>query len=145
MMMLPKRESKDRKEMTTTQHQLQLEKKLADLLQDRTEKLAELKKIKKAFSDDNPKKNKWLLDMAAEIEKLDTYITQHTNRINGMKQRAKTSTDAMNRKIDTKRKILFGAYFEHLLKSGELDPIYKEKFLNFLTRESDKSLFDDLS
>lgn len=144
MMMLPKRESKDRKEMTTTQHQIQLEKKLADLLQDREEKLAELKKIKKAFSDDNPKKNKWLLDMAADIEKLDTQINQHTNRINGMKQRAKTATDAINRKMDTKRKILLGAYFEQLLKSGELDPIYKEKFLNFLTRENDKSLFTDL-
>jgi predicted nucleic acid-binding Zn-ribbon protein len=130
--------------MTTTQHQIQLENKLNSLIAKREEKLIELKKIKKAFVDDNPKKNKWLVDMASDIEKLDTYITQHTNRIDGMKQRAKNADQSVNRKIDTKRKILMGAYFENLLKSGELDPSYKEKFLNFVKRESDKSLFEDL-
>lgn len=81
--------------------------------------------------------------MTAHIEKLDTYITQHTNRIDSIKQRAKIADQSVNRKRDTKRKILMGAYFEHLLKSGELDSIYKEKFLSFIKRESDKSLFDD--
>lgn len=128
----------------TTQHQLQLEEKLKTLLENHKKKLLELKEIKKAFLDDNPKKNKWLLDMAADIEKLETQITQHTNRIDGMKQRAKNADQSVNRKIDTKRKILMGAYFENLLKSGELDPSYKDKFLNFVKRESDKSLFEDL-
>ena len=129
--------------MTATQQQLQLENKLNALLAEREEKLIELKKVKKAFVDDNPKKNKWLVDMASDIEKLDTYITQHTNRIDGMKQRAKNADQSVNRKIDTKRKILMGAYFESLLKSGELDSSYKDKFLSFIQRENDKSLFDD--
>lgn len=129
--------------MTTTQQQIQLEQKLEVLIQDRKEKVKELKKFQKAFVDDNPKKNKWLIEMTDHIEKLDKYITQNRNRIEGMKQRAKHATDSVNRKADTKRKILMGAYFEHLLKSGELDQSYKEKFLNFVIRESDKSLFDD--
>ena len=57
--------------MTTTQHQIQLENKLNSLIAKREEKLIELKKIKKAFVDDNPKKNKWLVDMASDIEKLE--------------------------------------------------------------------------
>ncbi|MCF9035366.1 hypothetical protein JKI98_10975 [Acinetobacter nectaris] len=81
--------------------------------------------------------------MASDIENLDRYITQHTNRIDGMKQRAKVIDQAVDRKRDTKRKIIMGAYFEHLLKSGALDPNYKDKFLNFVIRENDKSLFDD--
>lgn len=129
--------------MTTTQQQIQLEQKLEVLIQDRKEKVKKLKKFQKAFVDDNPKKNKWLIEMTDHIEKLDKYITQNRNRIQGMKQRAKHATDSVNRKVDTKRKILMGAYFEHLLKSGELDHSYKEKFLNFVIRESDKSLFDD--
>lgn len=129
--------------MAITQQQIELEKKLEALIQDRKEKISELKKVKNAFVDDNPKKNKWLIEMTAHIEKLDTYITQHTNRIDSIKQRAKIADQSVNRKRDTKRKILMGAYFEHLLKSGELDSIYKEKFLSFIKRESDKSLFDD--
>lgn len=129
--------------MTVTQQQIQLENKLNALLAEREEKLIELRKVKKAFVDDNPKKNKWLIDMASDIEKLDTYITQHTNRIDSMKQRAKHADQSVNRKRDTKRKILMGAYFENLLKSGELDSSYKDKFLNFIQRESDKSLFED--
>lgn len=129
--------------MTVTQQQIQLENKLNALLAEREEKLIELKKVKKAFVDDNPNKNKWLIDMASDIEKLDTYITQHTNRIESMKQRAKHADQSVSRKLDTKRKILMGAYFENLLKSGELDSSYKDKFLNFIQRESDKSLFED--
>jgi hypothetical protein len=79
--------------------------------------------------------------MTAHIEKLDIYITQHINRIEGMKQRSKHVDQTVDRKRDTKRKIIMGAYFEYLLKTGELDPSYKEKFLNFLKRDSDKSLF----
>lgn len=129
--------------MAITQQQIELEQKLESLIQDRQEKMIELKRVRKTFADDNPKKNKWLLNMASDIENLDRYITQHTNRIEGMKQRAKIVDQAVDRKRDTKRKIIMGAYFEHLLKSGELDPSYKEKFLNFVIRESDKSLFDD--
>jgi predicted RNase H-like nuclease (RuvC/YqgF family) len=127
--------------MAITQQQIELEKKLEELIQDRKEKISELKKFKKAFVNDDSKKNKWLIEMTAHIEKLDIYITQHINRIEGMKQRSKHVDQTVDRKRDTKRKIIMGAYFEYLLKTGELDPSYKEKFLNFLKRDSDKSLF----
>lgn len=42
--------------MAITQQQIELEKKLEALIQDRKEKISELKKVKNAFVDDNPKK-----------------------------------------------------------------------------------------
>ncbi len=128
--------------MTKLQEKLQAE--LDNLLADRKKLLAEMRQVRSAILEDNPKKNKWLITITNKIEDLDRYISQHENRIQGIKQRQKTTEAKMKRRQDTKRKILLGALVEHWLKMEILDKeLVKSELNEFLIRDDDKKLFND--
>ena len=124
--------------------QKELEDQLAKMLVDRDSLLAEMRSVRSAVKKDNPKKNKWLTEMIDHLDKLDTYITQNENRIQAIKQRKQLSRSKLNRKQDSKRKILMGAMVEHLIETDKLSKTFViDELENFLTRDSDKALFAD--
>ena len=122
--------------------QRELEDQLAKMLVDRDSLLAEMRSVRSAVKKDNPKKNKWLTDMVDHIDKLDKYITQNENRIQGIKQRKHDADNKTKRKQDTKRKILMGALVEHLIETDKLSKTFViDELESFLIRDSDKELF----
>ena len=122
--------------------QRELEDQLAKMLVDRDSLLAEMRSVRSAVKKDNPKKNKWLTDMVDHIDKLDKYITQNENRIQGIKQRKHDADNKTKRKQDTKRKILMGAMVEHLIETDKLSKTFViDELESFLIRDSDKELF----
>ena len=124
--------------------QRDLEDQLAKMLVDRDSLLAEMRSVRSAVKKDNPKKNKWLTEMIDHLDKLDTYITQNENRIQAIKQRKHVAKSKLNRKQDSKRKILMGAMVEHLIETDKLSKKFiTDELENFLTRDSDKALFAD--
>lgn len=127
-----------------TKLEMELRDKLDAMLSDRKKLLAEIKQVRSAVLEDNPKKNKWLTEMIDDVEKLDRYIDQHQNRIEGIKQRQKLADNRTQRKQDTKRKILLGAMLEKWVAEEKIDRAIVSDGLNeFLLRDSDKALFDD--
>lgn len=127
-----------------TKLQRELEDRLEKLLANRESLLAEIKQVRSAVLEDNPQKHKWLTKMIDDVEKLDKYITQHQNRIEGIKQRQKLADNRTQRKQDTKRKILLGAMLEKWVADEKIDRAIVSDGLNeFLLRDSDKALFDD--
>ena len=121
--------------------QKDLEDQLAKMLVDRDSLLAEMRSVRSAVKKDNPKKNKWLTEMIDHLDKLDTYITQNENRIQAIKQRKHVAKSKLNRKQDSKRKILMGAMVEHLIETDKLSKKFiTDELENFLTRDSDKAL-----
>ena len=124
--------------------QRELEDQLAKMLVERDSLLAEMRSVRSAVKKDNPKKNKWLTEMIDHLDKLDTYITQNENRIQAIKQRKHVAKSKLNRKQDSKRKILMGAMVEHLIETDKLSKKFiTDELENFLTRDSDKALFAD--
>ena len=124
--------------------QRELEDELAKMLVDRDRLLAEVRSVRSAVKKDNPKKNKWLTEMIDHLDKLDKYITQNENRIQAIKQRKQLASNKVNRKQDSKRKILMGAMVEHLIKTNKISKTFVVDELDkFLTRDSDKALFAD--
>jgi hypothetical protein len=72
------------------------------------------------------------------LEKLKEQRDKLNDRIQQKEARLKSS----ERKIDTRKKILIGSYFlDEAIKNGKLDDI-KNKLDSFLTRNSDRRLFD---
>lgn len=121
-----------------------LEDQLAKMLVDRDSLLAEMRSVRSAVKKDNPKKNKWLTEMIAHLDKLDTYITQNENRIQAIKQRKHVAKSKLNSKQDSKRKILMGAMVERLMNEDKISISFiVEELDKFLTRDSDKALFAD--
>ena len=122
----------------------ELEDQLAKKLLERDELLAEMRSIRSAVVKDNPKKNKWLLTAIERIEKLDKYISQNNNRIQGIDKRKEKADEAINRRKHNQQKYLLGAMVEHLLKTDKLskDSVRKE-LNNFLNRDYDIKLFAD--
>ena len=121
-----------------------LEDQLAKMLVDRDSLLAEMRSVRSAVKKDNPKKNKWLTEMIAHLDKLDTYITQNENRIQAIKQRKHVAKSKLNSKQDSKRKILMGAMVERLMNENKISRSFiVEELDKFLTRDSDKALFAD--
>jgi len=121
-----------------------LEDQLAKMLVDRDSLLAEMRSVRSAVKKDNPKKNKWLTEMIAHLDKLDTYITQNENRIQAIKQRKHVAKSKLNSKQDSKRKILMGAMVERLMNEDKISRSFiVEELDKFLTRDSDKALFAD--
>ncbi len=58
-------------------------------------------------------------------------------------RKEKNKLDQQERKNDTRRKILLGALMMDMMKKGELDEKKIMKRLdNFLTKETDRKLFD---
>lgn len=124
--------------------QRELEDQLAKMLVDRDSLLVEMRSVRSAVKKDNPKKNKWLTEMIDHLDKLDTYIAQNENRIQAIKQRKQLASSKLNRKQDSKRKILMGAMVEHLIKTDKLSKTFvMDELESFLTRDSDKALFAD--
>ena len=124
--------------------QRDLEDQLAKMLVDRDSLLAEMRSVRSAVKKDNPKKNKWLTEMIDHLDKLDTYITQNENRIQAIKQRKQVARSKLNRKQDSKRKILMGAMVERLMNEDKISRSFiVEELDKFLTRDSDKALFAD--
>lgn len=124
--------------------QKELEDQLAKMLVDRDSLLAEMRSVRSAVKKDNPKKNKWLTEMIAHLDKLDTYITQNENRIQAIKQRKHVAKSKLNSKQDSKRKILMGAMVERLMNEDKISRSFIfEELDKFLTRDSDKALFAD--
>ena len=124
--------------------QRELEDQLAKMLVDRDSLLAEMRSVRSTVKKDNPKKNKWLTEMIDHLDKLDTYITQNENRIQAIRQRKQLASNKLNRKQDSKRKILLGAMLEKWVSDGVLDKNEVAKGLdNFLVRPSDKELFSE--
>ena len=124
--------------------QRELEDQLARMLVDRDSLLAEMRSVRSVVKKDNPKKNKWLTEMIDHLDKLDTYITQNENRIQAIKQREQVARSKLYRKQDSKRKILMGAMVEHLIETDKLSKKFiTDELESFLTRDSDKALFDD--
>lgn len=124
--------------------QKELEDQLAKMLVDRDSLLAEMRSVRSVVKKDNPKKNKWLTEMIDHLDKLDTYITQNENRIQAIKQRKHLARSKLNRKQDSKRKILMGAMVEHLIETDKLSKKFiTDELESFLTRDSDKALFAD--
>jgi predicted nucleic acid-binding Zn-ribbon protein len=124
--------------------QKELEDQLAKMLVDRDSLLAEIRSVRSAVKKDNPKKNKWLTEMIDHLDKLDTYITQNENRIQAIKQRKQLASSKLNRKQDSKRKILMGAMVQRLVETDKLSKTFvMDELENFLTRDSDKALFAD--
>ena len=124
--------------------QKELEDQLAKMLVDRNELLSEMRSVRTAVKKDNPKKNKWLTEMVDHLDKLDTYINQNENRIQAINQRKRLASNKVNRKQDSKRKILMGAMVEHLIETDKLSKTFVlDELENFLTRDSDKALFSD--
>lgn len=132
--------------MTKTKTKLQrtLADSLEKMLADRDGVIEELAQVSVALNN-TPKQNKWIATQIARIEELDKYIRQHQNRIEGIEQRQKLSQASVERKRDTKRKILLGALVEQWVKTGTLE---QSKFIKeldkFLVRDSDRELFSDL-
>lgn len=130
------------KNMTKLQRELQ--DKLEELLANRESLLAEIKQVRSAVLDDNPKKHKWLTKMIDDVEKLNKYITQHQNRIAGIQKRQQLADNHVKRKQDTKRKILLGAMVEKWIEDQKISKEMVASELNsFLSRESDKELFEN--
>ena len=124
--------------------QKELEDQLAKMLVDRDSLLAEMRSVRSAVKKDNPKKNKWLIEMIDHLDKLDTYITQNENRIQAIKQRKQVARSKLYRKQDSKRKILMGALVEHLMETNKISKTFiLDELDNFLIRDSDKALFSD--
>ena len=124
--------------------QKELEDQLAKMLVDRDSLLAEMRSVRSAVKKDNPKKNKWLTEMIDHLDKLDTYITQNENRIQAIKQRKQLAMGKLNRKQDSKRKILMGAMVERLMNEDKISRSFiVDELDKFLTRDSDKALFAD--
>lgn len=124
--------------------QRELEDQLAKMLVDRDSLLAEMRSVRSAVKKDNPKKNKWLTEMIDHLDKLDTYITQNENRIQAIKQRKLLAMGKLNRKQDSKRKILMGAMVERLMNEDKISRSFiVDELDKFLTRDSDKALFAD--
>lgn len=124
--------------------QRELEDQLAKMLVDRDSLLAEMRSVRSAVKKDNPKKNKWLTEMIDHLDKLDTYITQNENRIQAIKQRKQVASSKLNRKQDSKRKILMGAMVERLMNEDKISRSFiVDELDKFLTRDSDKVLFSD--
>tara|TARA_R110000751_G_scaffold182254_4_gene289130 strand:+ start:1220 stop:1645 length:426 start_codon:yes stop_codon:yes gene_type:complete len=127
-----------------TKLQAALEEKLTKMLADRDRLLAEVDAVRSAVLEDNPKQNKGLIKMIDRVQELDKYIRQHENRIQGIKQRQKTSENSIRRKQDSKRKILMGALVEHLMETNKISKTFiLDELDNFLIRDSDKALFSD--
>ena len=124
--------------------QKELEDQLAKMLVDRDSLLSEMRSVRSAVKKDNPKKNKWLTEMIDHLDKLDTYITQNENRIQAIEQRKLLASNKLNRKQDSKRKILMGAMVERLMNEDKISRSFiVDELDNFLTRDSDRALFAD--
>ena len=122
----------------------ELEDQLAKKLLERDELLAEMRSVRSAVVKDNPKKNKWLLTAIERIEKLDKYISQNNNRIQGIDKRKEKADEAINRRKHNQQKYLLGAMVEHLLKTDKLSKDFVRKELDrFLRRDYDIELFSD--
>ena len=122
----------------------ELEDQLAKKLLERDELLAEMRSVRSAVVKDNPKKNKWLLTAIERIEKLDKYISQNNNRIQGIDKRKEKADEAINRRKHNQQKYLLGAMVEHLLKTDKLSKDFVRKELDgFLSRDYDIELFSD--
>lgn len=76
--------------------------------------------------------------MSNHLERLKAQREKLEARIQAAEARAKTS----ERKKDTRRKILVGSYYlDQAMKSNQMDNL-KMLLDKFLTRESDRKLFD---
>lgn len=72
------------------------------------------------------------------IEKLKSQQAKLAARIQAMEARAKVS----ERKQETRRKILIGAYYwDAVKKNGEME-LLKQQLDGYLTRDSDRTLFE---
>ena len=80
--------------------------------------------------------------MASRIEKL---IEQRA-RIDARIQAVKARLDQNERKLDTRRKVLLGAYVLETMRRGNLAPadlaLAGERFSAWLTRDQDRALFN---
>lgn len=75
---------------------------------------------------------------ASQLLKLKEQRAKLEARIQAAEARAKQD----ERKKDTRRKILVGSYYlEHVMQNNQMDEL-KKKLDEFLTRNSDRKLFD---
>ena len=69
-------------------------------------------------------------------------LKEQRDKLNARIQLAEARDKVLERKKDTRRKILVGSYYlDHALKNNEWDAL-KNLLDNFLTRDSDRKLFD---
>ena len=75
------------------------------------------------------------------LSKLDKLKLQQ-NKLKARIQKIESVEKHKDRKQDTRRKILIGSYFlDQAMQAGTLDDI-KKQMAEFLTRNSDRALFD---
>lgn len=78
----------------------------------------------------------------ADKNKIDK-IQQRIEELKKQLRQEKAKENARERKIDTRKKILYGAMLMHWVEIGEISEADLLKGLDkFLTRDSDRSLFD---
>lgn len=81
------------------------------------------------------------IKMDTGLSRLDKLKTQK-EKLKARIQKMESMEKNRERKQDTRKKILIGSYFmDQAIKSGTLDDI-KQKMAGFLTRNSDRVLFD---
>ena len=76
-------------------------------------------------------------------------IEQQIAEVNARKNRLLALQRKQNRKIDTRRKVLLGAFLLNWLQNSELDEIYIYDWLQdnlpaFLKRDQDKIVLEDI-
>lgn len=77
--------------------------------------------------------------MTSKLDSLKKQREQLTARI----QKLEAAEKAKARKEDTRRKILVGAYYLEQAKENNTEQSLYKTMHNYLTRESDKKLFDN--
>ncbi len=86
-------------------------------------------------------KNNMVKDTSEKLAKLANKI----KILNDRKKLLEQSFKKDERKKDTRRKILLGSFVLYYLdKNDELKKIINNEFSNFLTRDVDKKLFDEI-
>ena len=76
-------------------------------------------------------------------------LDQQIAEVSAKKNRLLAVQRKQNRKIDTRRKVLMGAFLLHWLQNSELDEIYIYDWLQdnlpaFLKRDQDKIVLEDI-
>ena len=70
-------------------------------------------------------------------------LLKKREQLNAQIHQARAFESAQNRKEDTRRKILLGALMMQMMSKGELDrDLIRKRLSEFLTRESDRKLFE---
>jgi hypothetical protein len=69
-------------------------------------------------------------------------LKEQRDKLNARIQQKEAHLKSSERKMDTRKKILIGSYFlDNAIKAGTFEEI-KQKMNSFLTRNSDRVLFD---